>query len=172
MANTTKMGDAKLVKRSKRVSFMNIGTKDKPEYARMQGFTSMSESKSPKEYTRQYVDEDVERSDVAGYATQVGYAFDRHSPYAVHERLAQISDDEYTGSDAVVDILTVDLFTDGDAKEARLRSYSVIPDTTGDSTDALVYSGNFRAAEGITKGTAVSEDGWQTCTFTAAADKE
>ena len=61
---------------------------------------------------------------------------------------------------------SVDLFSDGDAKVARLRSYSVIPDTTGDGTDALIYSGNFRAAGDITKGTATSADNWTTCTFT------
>ena len=36
----------------------------------------------------------------------------------------------------------------------------------GDGTDALIYSGAFSAASEITKGYAMSEDNWQTCTFT------
>lgn len=166
MANVDKLNEGKLIKRSKRVSFMNVGTTDEPKYIRMQGFSSMSESKSAKEYSRQYVDEDTERSDVVGYATQIGYSFDRHSPFSVHEKIAEITDNEYTGSDATVEIVTVDLFTDGDAKVARKRAYSVIPDTTGDGTDALIYSGNFRAAGEFTLGTATSSDKWQTVTFT------
>lgn len=166
MANADKLNDGKLIKRSKRVSFLNVGTTAEPKFIRMQGFSSMSESKSAKEYSRQYVDEDTERSDVVGYATQIGYSFDRHSPYSVHEKLAEITDNEYTGSDATVEIVTVDLFTDGDAKVARKRAYSVIPDTTGDGTDALIYSGNFRAAGEAVLGTATSADKWQTVTFT------
>lgn len=166
MAKTVNnMKDAKLIKRSRRVAFMNVGTAEEPVYVRMQGFTQTSESKSPTEYSRQYVDEDVERSDVVGYATQLAYSFDRHSPFAPHQKIAEISDNELTGSDAQVDIVTVDLFTEGDAKEARLRTYSVIPDTTGDGTDALIYSGNFRAAGDIMMGTATSSDNWQTVTF-------
>ena len=159
MANADKLNDGKLIKRSKRVSFLNVGTTAEPKFIRMQGFSSMSESKSAKEYSRQYVDEDTERSDVVGYATQIGYSFDRHSPYSVHEKLAEITDNEYTGSDATVEIVTVDLFTDGDAKVARKRAYSVIPDTTGDGTDALIYSGNFRAAGEAALGTATSAEG-------------
>lgn len=71
MANADKLNDGKLIKRSKRVSFLNVGTTDEPQFIRMQGFSSMSESKSAKEYSRQYVDEDTERSDVVGYATQI-----------------------------------------------------------------------------------------------------
>ncbi|WP_302327976.1 hypothetical protein [Enterocloster lavalensis] len=170
MATVNKLNEAKLIKRSKRIAFADVGEKGTPELVRMQGFSSMSESKSPKEYSRQYVDEDVERSDVVGFATQVGYSFDRHSPFSVHEKIADITDNEKTGSDAQIDIVTVDLFSEGDAKLARKRTYSIIPDTTGDGTDALIYSGNFRAAGDIVMGTAVSKDGWQTATFTEAGD--
>lgn len=167
-----RLNDTKLIKRSMRVAFADVGTREQPVYVKMQGFSSMSESKSPKEYSRQYVDEDVERSDVVGYATQIGYSFDRHSPYSVHEKIADITDNEKTGSDAQTDIVTVDLFTEGAAKVARKRAYSIIPDTTGDGTDALIYSGNFRAAGDIVMGTAVSDDNWQTITFMADEKQE
>ena len=51
--------------------------------------------------------------------------------------------------------------------EARKRDWSVIPDTEGDGTDALIYKGSLKAAGEIIKGTATTTDSWQTCTFTA-----
>lgn len=49
----------------------------------------------------------------------------------------------------------------------RKRDWSVIPDTEGDGTDALIYKGSLKAAGEIIKGTATTTDSWQTCTFTA-----
>lgn len=48
------------------------------------------------------------------------------------------------------------------------RLWSVIPDTEGDGTDALIYKGSFKAAGEIVKGTATTTDGWKTCTFSEA----
>ena len=149
--------EKKLVGRHERLSFMKV---ENDTYTRMTGFTSLGESKESKEYSRQYVDEATERTDVVGYATGVEYEFDRHTNTPVHEKLAQIADDE---------ILTVDLFepvgSDDKVCKARLRTYSVIPDASGDGTDALIYSGTLKAAGEITHGTATSADGWQTCNF-------
>lgn len=47
----------------------------------------------------------------------------------------------------------------------RKRDWSVIPDTEGDGTDALIYKGSFKAAGDAVKGTATTTDNWQTCTF-------
>ena len=174
MATVDNMKDTKIVTRSKRVAFMDVGTEGEPKFVRMQGFTSMSESKSPTEYSRKYVDEDTERSDVTGYATQIAYSFDRHSPFSVHEKIAEMTDKELMGSETHVDIVTVDMFKDDEgatgAKIARKRTYSVIPDTTGDGTDALIYSGNFRAVGDAVEGTAISDDDWQTAKFTEKSE--
>lgn len=35
MANVDKLNEGKLIKRSKRVSFMNVGTTDEPKYIRL-----------------------------------------------------------------------------------------------------------------------------------------
>ena len=159
-----------LVGRHKRLAFMEVtpsgggaGT-----YTRMTGFTSLSEGKEATEYSRQYVDEATERTDVVGYATSIDYEFDRYTNDPVCERLSEIADDELVGTDAQVNIVSGDIFTEDKQKRAiaRKRTYSVIPDTTGDGTDAFIYSGAFSAASEITKGYATSEDNWQTCTFT------
>lgn len=158
---------AALVGRSKRVSFMDVGTSGTENLVRMQGFTSMNEQKSPMEYSRKYVDEDMQRSDVSGYATGHAFSFDRYSPYSVHQKLAEIVDGEKLGSDTHVTIVTVDLFSDGESKEARRRTYSVVPDTVGDGTDALIYSGTFKAVSNAEVGTATSADGWMTAIYKA-----
>jgi hypothetical protein len=159
----------KLIKRSERLSFMDVGTESKPSYARMTKFTSIKGSKNPKEYSRQYVDMDVESSDVVGYAPAIEYSFDRHTDTLVHEKIAKITDEELLGTDTYVDIVTVDVFakrTNGQAP-ARKRTYSVVADSEGDGTDALVYSGNFKAVSEIGIGYATTEDEWKTITFVA-----
>lgn len=155
----------KLVMRSERLSFLDCGT-DAQDLKRMTGFTSISNGKNPKEYTRQYVDMASESSDVVGYAESVDFSFDRHSGNAVHEKIADIVDNEKIGADAHVDIVTVDLFSEGESKTATKRTYSTVADKVGDGSDALIYSGSFKAVSEITKGTATSTDGWKSCTFT------
>ena len=59
-------------------------------------------------------------------------------------------------------IVIVDL-TDNTAIE---RSFSVIPDSEGDSNDAYTYSGSFKANGTIARGTANSDDEFKTAQFT------
>lgn len=150
-----------LVLRAKRVAFMDAGDK----LTRMTKFTTMTPAKNPKEYTRQYVDESTETSDVIGYAPSIDYSFDLHTDNAVHEALAAISDGELLGSDTHVEIVTVDLFDSAEEKPAIKRTYAVIPSGDSDGVEALKYSGTFKAVSGITVGTATSSDDWATCTF-------
>ena len=72
----------KLVGRHKRVAFMDV-TGDGKTYTRMTGFTSLSDGKNSTEYSRQYVDEASERSDVVGYAPSMDYEFDLYTNDAV-----------------------------------------------------------------------------------------
>ena len=165
----------KLVRRSQRVAFMDVDTTgSSPEYTRMTGFTTMTNSKEPKEYTRQYVDEDAERSDVVGYAPSVEFSFDRHTDTPVHERLAEIHDKELLGDEAHVNIVSADLFTadtQGRCKATK-RTYAVIPDTDGDGTDAMIYSGTMKSVSELEEGYVTSEDGWKTVEYTAGAIPE
>ena len=160
---------ATIVKRSQRVAFYGIpGTGSTVTFTRMKHFTALTENKNPITYERQYVDKDVQDSDVTGYGTQLEYGFDHYSDDPVLADVAAIQDDEVTGAER--EIVVVDLFDETSTTGtfvARKRTYSVIPDTSGDGTDALQYSGNFAAKSSIVKGTATSADGWETCTFTA-----
>ena len=133
---------------------------------RMKKFTSLSQSKNPQEYSRQYVDEEFQRADVVGYSPELKYAFDYHYLNPVHVDIKKITDEELTGDDAVVTIIWADKVSG----EAYKREYSVIPDTEGDSLNAYTYSGSFKARGAAVKGTAASSDDWQTCTFTPDSD--
>ena len=152
----------KIVKRSDKVAFMNTGTEEAPVYTRMRKFTEMSNSKNPKEYSREYVDEDGEVTDVTGYSPEKSYAFDQYTDNPVHEKIAKITDDELKGDEAIVEILVVDknkTVAEG-GFEARKRKYTVVPDTDGDSTDAYTYSGAFKANGTFEKVNAtISSDG-------------
>lgn len=157
-----------LVKRSKKVMFLE-GTADK--FDRMKGFTSLSTSKNPKEYTRQYVDEDFETTDITGISTSIEFAFDQLEGDAVHDKLVAIIDEERIGQDAVVNMVSVDLTQPGTALEgdsfvAIKRAFTVVPGSEGDSMDAYTYSGTFRVKGERIIGEATTTDGWKTCTFT------
>ena len=164
-----------IVQRSERVAFMDTDmTGNTPSYERMTNFTAMIGSKNPKEYARQYVDENAERSDVVGYAPSIEFSYDRHTDTPVHDKLSRIHDKELLGNDAHVDIVSVDLFTE-DAQNrclATKRTYAVVPDAEGDGTDALIYSGVFKSVSAIEEGYATSEDGWKTVNYVAGAIPE
>lgn len=165
-----KEGD--ILNRADKVAFM--GLTDKADtFNRMHGFTDMGKSSNPSEYSRRYVDERTERSDVTGYAPEIGYGFDQTKGDKVQQVIVDITDDEVTGKK--VTIVTVDFSQEGTGPNsyvARKREYSVIPDSDGDSTDAYTYSGSFKAAGDIVKGTATSTDDWETCSFTPDSKKD
>lgn len=142
------------------VNFMNTGTVSEPVFTRMQGFTEGGKSLNTASYSRRYIDEESERVTVTGYSPEIAYSFDRIKDNAIHEKIAQIHDEEIV--DATVEILTVNTLTN----EAKLREYSVIPDGDGDSTDAYTYSGAFHANGTMKLGTATVSANGMTATFT------
>ena len=161
------MSEKKLVQRADKVAFMKVDDK----FQRMQGFTGMSTAKNPKEYTRQYVDELFETTDVVGISASIEFAFDQFVGNPVHDKLTQMIDDEVVGTDAVVEIMVVDFTKKGQAEgqfEARTRKYSVIPNTEGGSLDAYTYEGTFRVNGNTEKGTATSTDKFLTAEFKKA----
>lgn len=172
------MADRILVARSKKVLFYGVpntagGSGTTIEYHRMKGFTDASTSKNSKEYTRQYVDELFEQTDVTGYSPSTSYGFDQYAGDAVHDDIVKITDEELIGNDAIRSLILVDLSAvEATAKTAPAvkRDYSVIPDSEGGSLDAYTYTGNFRSKGDKVKGTATTDDGWQTITFSDGSE--
>ena len=159
-----------IVARHEKVAFMQVsGTSG--TYTRMRKFQSFSTSKNAKEFTRSYVDEAFEESDVLGYSPSISYSFDQHIGNAVHDDIVKITDGELIGEDAVRSIIVVDMTQDGSAsgaKKAKERKFAIIPATEGDGTDSYTYSGTMKCKSISVEGEAVSTDNWETCTFTAS----
>lgn len=162
----------KLAKRSDKVAYFGVGSVEAETFARMKGFTEMSTNKNPSEYSRRYVDEAFEQTDVTGYSPSISYGFDHYIGDTVHDDIVGITDNEKLGDDAVRSIVIVD-FTkpvEGKGYEAKKRSFAVIPDSEGDSTDAYTYSGTFRSKGEVVHGTATVEN--DVATFIATAAEE
>lgn len=140
-------------------------------YHRMQGFSDMSRSLNPKEYSRQYVDEEFEQTDVVGFSPSISYSFDQYLGNAVHDELVRLTDNEAIGSDAVKTIVIVDFTkptTNPGEYQAVAREFSVIPDSEGGSMDAYTYSGTFKVKGNKIEGTATTTDDWLTLDFVQA----
>ena len=156
-----------LFKRCDKLAFFGVKNDDgSVTFKRMTGFTEISTTKQPKEYKRQYVDEEFETTDVVGYSPAISYSFDRFSNNPVHEDIVKITDDELLGTDAVRTIIMVDMKTgDDEGFKAISRDFSVIPDQEGGEADAYTYSGSFKANSVKRRGIAQSDDEWETITF-------
>ena len=136
-----------LVKRSEKVSFLGCLEGTEETFNRMRGFTSLSGKKNSKEYSRQYVDEEFETTDVVGFSPSMDFGFDQYKDDPAHEEMVEILDGEYTGTSARRNIVTVDFSqptTNGKYKATK-REYAVIGDGEGDSMDAYTYSGTFKS---------------------------
>lgn len=132
-------------------------------YHRMKYFTNLQHSKNPQEYSRKYVDEPSQRTDVTGFAPETAYGFDKHRDDPVLTDIVKITNEELYGDDAVREIISVDTATG----EAYKRPYTVSPGSEGDDANIYKYSGSFKANGEQVKGTATSSDDWATVSFSA-----
>ena len=156
-----------LVKRSDKVAFLGCLATGTETFNRMRGFTSLSGSKNPKEYSRQYVDEEFEVTDVTGFSPSYDFGFDQYTDDPVHEEMVEILDNEKTGTDARRNMVIVDFSSpvQGGGYKAVKRTWSIIGDSEGDSTDAYTYSGTFRSAGNKAFGTATLNSDNSVATF-------
>ncbi len=156
---------AEIIKRYKKLAFYGVPSEGGSGYTffRMKGFDEISTAKNPKEYSRQYIDEEFEQTDVVAYTPSISFGFDRFQGDAVHDDIISIFNHEKVGADAVRPIIMVDMADD--EKGAVKRDFSVIAENEGSGMDAYKYSGTFRVKGEKVFGKAVSNDDWQTCTF-------
>lgn len=161
------MNDRKLVKRSDKVSFLGCLADDTETFNRMRGFTTLSGSKNPTEYSRRYVDEEFETTDVTGYSPSLDFGFDQYIGDPVHEEMVEILDEEKLGTEARRNIVTVDFSQEAGegSYKAVKREYAIIGDAEGDSMDAYTYSGTFRATGKRVVGTATVDETGAVATF-------
>jgi len=107
----------------------------------------------------------------------MSYTFDDYTGDTVLEDIVKITNNEYLGTAAQREIIQVDFSKEVDGGyEAVKRTFSVIADSEGDSTDAYTYSGTFKSVGDKVMGVAKIEtpvdgdkDTVETITFTPAA---
>lgn len=164
-----------IVERHKVLAFMGVPTTVTESgtttttivYNRMKKFTQFSCSKNPIEYSRQYVDEPFQQTDVVGFSPSYSYAFDKHKNLAVQEDIVGITNGEKLGDEAIRTIIIVDTTEATESSgtytaTALKRDYSIIPNSEGDNINVYTYSGNFKAHGEQTEVTVTSSDNWQT----------
>ena len=160
----------KLINRHDKVAYYGVKDTDgNVIYHRMCGFTKMDTSKNPVEYTRRYIDESFEQTDVVAFSPSISFAFDRYSGNPVHEDIVQLADNEIMGTDAVRSIVIADISTKNDNGEcsAIMRDFSVMVENEGNSNDAHTLSGTMSTKGEKVFGKAVLSDDAQTLTFAA-----
>ena len=121
-----------------------------------EGFTSFPEAKNAKEYTRKYIKDKTERTDVIGYSPSISYTCDKINGDPVVDEVVKVHENELVGKDARRAIVSVNLWEPTeteDVYEAKRRVYSIIPSNKGDGTDALQYTGTMKACSDIEFGT-------------------
>ena len=161
---------SEIVKRCNKLAFYGVPSENGEgityTFYRMKGFDNITTEKNPREYSRQYVDEEYEQTDVVGYNPTISFGFDRFADDPVHDDIGSIFDGEKVGADAVRPIIMVDM--ESSQKTAIKRDFSVIAENEGSGVDLYKYTGSFRVKGDKVVGTAVSSDDWQTCSFVEA----
>ena len=93
----------KLKKRSEKLSFMEVKPttgSGESTFVRLEGFTTQTFNANATEYSRRYVDEDTDRTDVTGYAESINYNFDQYvGQKALEEIVKMVGMDALSPSD-------------------------------------------------------------------------
>ncbi|MGI5898636.1 MAG: hypothetical protein ACOX8S_01795 [Christensenellales bacterium] len=159
------MSERRLMQRSDKVDFIKVPAQfagGDGAILRMKGFTELTTSRSANTVERQYIDEAEPTIDVTSVTTSKDYDFERYINDPVHDYLADIIDNERIGTQAVVEIYTVDFF-DESADEGRYacsrRKFTLEPASEGGDVDAYSYSGVFRVNGPLEKGYATAVEG-------------
>ena len=167
-----------IVKRSDKKAFYGVPSSGgTPTFTRMKHFTELSTSKNPGEYSRQYVDEPEERTDVVRYSPSISFNFDDCAGDAVLEDIVSIINEEALGEDAQREIVQVDFSREleGGGYAAVKRTFAVIADSEGGGVDAYTYGGTFKTVGSKVHGVATiktptngNPDNVETIEFTPA----
>jgi len=152
------MAEPRLVPRMQWPSYMNVGTPAAPEWELMgEGFTNLEKSVSPQEYTRHYVHEKSERRDVMGYSPEISFSLDMFTGHKTIAKIARVIDLELIGSDAQVQICSVNMYEESTTTPgeyvAYMRNWSIMPDSKGAGVDALQLAGSFAGVGDVIPGT-------------------
>jgi hypothetical protein len=152
-----------MLNRNVKMAYVRTEEDHKSIYKKLTGFTEFAVSYNAKEYSRKYIDEKNEKTEVVAYQPSISYSFDKDEYNISQIPFIRAADMEYTGFDARTEIIIVDFMTgDLDGMRAFYREYVIIPDTEGDDANVYTYSGTLRAFGEKYEVNVSSDDGWDT----------
>lgn len=135
-----------MIKRSRRVAYISHELLTQNEYVRLGGFTEFSMDYNPKEYTRKYIDEDMERTSVTGYQPTISYKFDYCKGEESQLPFIEVFERGAVGDLAKCKIAIADLEAEDSGKYiGKMREFIIIPSREGDDTDVYTFSGTLKA---------------------------
>ena len=114
------------------------------------------------------MDESFETTDVVGISISQDFEFDQILDSMPHKHLISIIDSEKLGADAIVNIVQVDFTQPTDEEgeyKAVKRPFAIVPEASGEGTEAYTYSGTFKVAGASIMGSATTKDKWETVEF-------
>ena len=89
--------------------------------------------------------------DVTGYSESINYNFDYYLEQPALEEIVKITEGEKIGTDAVRNVIVVDMTTINQSSgnnytaRATIRPFAIVRSSNGDSTDCQTYSGDFKS---------------------------
>ncbi|MDR2656500.1 MAG: hypothetical protein LBB86_01590 [Oscillospiraceae bacterium] len=132
-------------------AFMNTGTAAVPVWSLIaEGFTDFTTEMNPNENERHYIHEKTARTITSGYNKTISFEMDMYDDDVCCKRVAKVFDEEQTGSESQVEILTVKYFQKGDTVGtyfAKKQTFTISPnqEASGDGSETYILSGSFNA---------------------------
>jgi hypothetical protein len=108
-----------------------------------EGFTDFTVSFNPSEDERHYIHEKTARTLTSGFAKSIAYEMDMYSNDPVCKRIALAHNEEQTGTESQVEVLTVKYFDAGylaDTFFAKKQMFTISPDSEGGGNGGEVYT--------------------------------
>lgn len=145
-----------IAKRSQVHVYMNIGKADTPDWVRLgKGWKKFQENPNAQTESTLYICDDSSTTDVTSY--EPNYAFEcdlMHTNEAI-KRIYDIAKGRKTGSDCVVDIVTVDAFEETESNKicTAYRENLSVQVTSIDGEKKMSMSGNLNGQGDGVKGT-------------------
>ena len=136
---------SKIAKRSQVHVYMNTGTSGSPVWTRLgKGWKKFTENPNAQTESTLYICDDSSTTDVTSY--EPNYAFEcdlMHTNEAI-KRIYDIAKGRKTGSDAIVDVVTVDAFEETDVNKSctAYRENLSVQVTSIDGEKKMSMSGN------------------------------
>lgn len=164
-----------IAKRTEIEHYMDIGTSEKPEYARMgDGWTKVDDGTSAQTESVKYINQDVTSTDTTSYNGTYSFECDLMYADPTIKKLYEIYKDRRTLGDCEVDMVTVEKWN-GDKSAgfvARKETVAIAPSGISENNNKMRISGALNVKGDPVKGKFVPDDKGGG-TFTAdAADGE